>query len=132
MTTVTLNLSPEMMRQVEQVAHAVKRPLESLLTDLLSSALPSPHTPVEMVADMTQMAWLETDKLWQIANGQMGEPAQEQLQQLSQRQADGALTKKDSERLALLRQQYGQVTLRKARAYALLSLRGGKPLLSHL
>jgi hypothetical protein len=39
-------------------------------------------------------------------------------------------TIQESRTLAALREEYGRVTLKKARAYTLLSLRGGQPLLA--
>jgi len=40
------------------------------------------------------------------------------------------LTAQESQVLTVLREEYRRVTLKKARAYALLSMRGGQPLLA--
>ena len=62
----------------------------------------------------------------------MSAEAQERLQQLAHLQGQRALTAAEQEQLDALRQEYGRTTLLKARAYALLSLRGGEPLLSRI
>jgi predicted anti-sigma-YlaC factor YlaD len=59
----------------------------------------------------------------------MSAEAQEQLQQLTHLQGDRPLTPEEHAQLDARRQEYGRITLLKARAYALLSLRGGAPLL---
>ena len=59
----------------------------------------------------------------------MPENEQVQLRDLSQ-QAKPTLP--EQKLLDELRREYGRITLRKARAYALLSLRGGQPLLNVL
>jgi hypothetical protein len=54
------------------------------------------------------------------------------MQQLIQLQGERSLTPTEQSQLEDLRREYGRTTLLKARAYALLSLRGGKPLLSDI
>jgi len=110
------------------MSQLLQRPLEEVLTLTLSSALPDVEdAPPEMQTDLVEMTWLSDEALWTIAESQMSDEAQAQLADLSQRQD---LVAHEQDILQSLRQQYGQITLRKARAYALLSLRGGKPLLS--
>jgi hypothetical protein len=82
-----------------------------------------------MQAELTRMTWLDSQELWRMAREQMSAEAQEQLRQLTQVQGQRALTSKEQAQLDALRQEYGRITLLKARAYALLSLRGGEPLL---
>jgi uncharacterized protein YnzC (UPF0291/DUF896 family) len=60
----------------------------------------------------------------------MAEDQQERLRHLSELPTQRPLTEEEQESLEGLRREYGYVTLRKARAYALLSLRGGRSLLS--
>ncbi len=75
------------------------------------------------------MVYLDTSTLWQIAQSQMPEEDQEIFQQLSQTQGERSLTPTEDAGLEALRRDFARVTLRKARAYALLSLCGGTPLL---
>ncbi len=53
---------------------------------------------------------------------------QAQLASLSERQ--GSLNQEEQQLLECLRERYGRITLRKARAFAVLSLRAGNPLLN--
>jgi hypothetical protein len=76
------------------------------------------------------MTWLSDQELWAIARSMMTEEQQERLHYLTKLQTQRMLNQEEQEALEFLRQEYGRVTLRKARAYALLSLRGGRPLLA--
>jgi hypothetical protein len=133
MTTITLTLSDQTMEQAQQAATALKRPVEEILSELLAAALPTVHdAPADMQPELTRMTWLDSQELWRIARGSMSAEAQERLQQLTHLQGQRALTAAEQEQLDALRQEYGRTTLLKARAYALLSLRGGEPLLSRV
>jgi hypothetical protein len=130
MTTILLDIPDKTMEQAQQAAAALKRPLEAVLTDLLVAAVPSvSDAPAEIQADLMRMTWFDNQTLWQIAQESMPMELQEEMRQLVQLQEDRLLTSTEEAQLGVLRQTYGQITLRKARAYALLSLRGGQPLL---
>ena len=130
MATITLTLPEQTMAQAQQAAAALQRPVEEVLCDILAAALPTVHdAPAELQAELLRMTWLDTPALWHMARGQMSAEAQEQLQQLTHLQGHRPLTPEEQAQLDALRQQYGRITLLKARAYALLSLRGGESLL---
>jgi hypothetical protein len=130
MATVTLTLSDRTMAQAQQAAAALQRPLEEVLCDMLAAVLPAVHdAPAELQAELLRMTWLDTPELWRMARGQLSAEAQEQWQQLTHLQEHRPLTPEEQTQLDALRQEYGRITLLKARAYALLSLRGGEPLL---
>lgn len=130
MSTITLNLPDKTIQQAQQAATALKRPLEEVLTDMLTAVLPATtDIPAHLQLELTHMTWLDTPTLWEIASSTMTPSDQANLQTLSQQLNP---TPAQVAQLDHLRQEYGRVTLRKARAYALLSLRGGKPLLNHL
>jgi hypothetical protein len=133
MTTITLTLPERIMEQAQQAAAALQRPVEEVLSDLLAAVLPTMQdVPDDMQAELIRMTWLESQELWRIARAQVSAAVQEQLQQLTYLQGQRPLTPDEQAQLDALRQDYGRVTLLKARAYALLSLRGGEPLLSQL
>ena len=133
MTTVTLTLPERTMEQAQQAAAALERPVEEVLSAILTATLPTLHeAPAEMQAELMRMTWLDSQELWRMAQGQMSAEAQEQLQQLIHLHEQRPLTVEEQAQLDALRQEYGRMTLLKARAYALLSLRGGAPLLSRL
>ena len=130
MTTITLNLPERTMAQAQQAAAVLQRPVEELLSDLLAAVLPTVHdAPADMQAELTRMTWFDSQELWYMARRQMSAEAQQQMQQLTQLQEQRPLTMAEQQQLDALRQEYGRMTLLKARAYALLSLRGGEPLL---
>lgn len=128
---VTLTLPDSLMRRAQQTAHTLQRPLEEVLTDTLVAALPDlEDAPLDMQAELAQMAWLNEAALWTIAHSDLSTNQQETLQTLTDLQSQRVLTQDEQALLEELRQEYGRVTLRKARAFALLSLRGGHPLLN--
>lgn len=133
MTTITLTLPERTMEQAQQAAAVLQRPVEEVLGDLLAAVLPTMHdVPGDMQAELIRMTWLDSQELWRIAREQMSVAAQAQLQQLTHLQGRRLLTPDEQAQLDALRQEYGRMTLLKARAYALLSLRGGAPLLSQV
>lgn len=131
MTTITLNLPEPTMKQAHQAAASLQRPVEELLTEMLTAILPSAHdAPAAMQTELTGMTWLSDKALWEVADSRMSSQDEDKLRQLSTMQGERPLSKSKQNELDKLRHQYGRITLLKARAYALLSLRGGKPLLS--
>lgn len=128
MTTVTLNLPEPILQRANKAAAVLHRSLEEVLAATLASALPDVEDiPDDMQAELLQMTWLDDRELLNIAHGQMPDHEQTQLATLGKRM--DRLTYQERQSLQALRESYGRITLRKARAYALLSLRGGKELL---
>jgi hypothetical protein len=128
MTAVTLDLPDSLVRQADQAARLMQRPLEQVLAAVLEAALPGlDDVPSELQARLLEMTWLGDGPLLTIAHSTMSEREQQRLSDLGQRSA--GLTSEEQSELALLRERYGEVTLQKARAYALLSIRSGKALL---
>ena len=121
------------MAQAQQAAAALQRPVEEVLRDLLVAVHPAMQdVPDDMQAELIRMIWLDSQELWRIAREQMSAVGQEQLQQLTYLQGRRPLTQDEQAQLDALRQDYGHVILLKARAYALLSLRGGEPLFGQI
>lgn len=129
--SITLHLPETVMRRAEHAANVLQHPIEQVLTDTLAAALPDlEDAPVSLQAELARMMWLSDQELWTIAHTLMTDEQQAQMQTLSELQSQRALTPEEENALEALRQEYGRVTLCKARAFALLSLRGGRPLLS--
>jgi hypothetical protein len=124
---ITLDLPDTVLERAGRVAQILQLPLSDIVTRTLTSILPDTEgCPPDIQAELMQMTWLSDRVLWQIARSRMSEDEQKRLQFLSVADPD------EEQILKNLRKRYGQITLRKARAYALLSLRGGKPLLSEI
>ena len=133
MQTVTLRLPEGILRQAQQAADALRNPLEVALAKLVTAAFQGlSDAPTEMQPQLARMAWLSSRELWKIARRQMTPEQQDQMRALAEAQTTRTLTRKEQTALDALRQEYGQITLGKAHAYALLSLRSGRPLLSSL
>jgi hypothetical protein len=128
MTTVTLNLPEPILQRANKAAAVLHRSLEEVLAATLASALPDVEDiPDDMQAELLQMTWLDDRELLNISHGQLPDHEQTQLATLGKRM--DRLTDQERQALQALRESYGRITLRKARAYALLSLRSGKELL---
>jgi hypothetical protein len=128
MTTITLELPDGLARRAGWAARAVHRPVEDVITAMLDGVLPVlDDVPADMQAELVEMTWLDDVELQAIAGTVLSDADQRRLAELS-----GPDSPSDTEREALdgLRERYGKVTLRKARALALLSVRSGKGLLA--
>jgi hypothetical protein len=133
MATITLTVPERTMAQAEQAATALNRSVEEVLNDILAAALPDVRdAPADIQAELARMSWLDSQALWDLARSQMSAEAQAQIQNLSHLQGQRELTPHEQEQLDQLREEYGRTTLLKARAYTLLSLRGGEPLLNQV
>jgi capsid protein len=128
---ITLHLSEEVMHRARKAAEALQRPVEEILAETLAAGLPDvTDAPMDLQAELARMTWLSDDILWQIAHSTMDEAEQNTLHALLALQQERPLQPSEQHKLELLRQAYGRTTLRKARAYALLTLRSGKALLN--
>jgi hypothetical protein len=133
MGTITIDLPEKTISEAQQAAKVLQRPLEEMLSDMLMAMLPKvADAPEDMQAELTAMTWLDSNALWEIARSEMPTKKQEMMLQLVEQQNERLLTPSEMSHLDELRQEYGRFTLRKARAYALLSLRGGTPILDKL
>jgi hypothetical protein len=133
MGTITLNLPEKTLSQAQQAAAVLKRPIEDVLSEMLTAMLTEvDDAPETLQAELAGMTWLNNESLWTIARSEMTSKQQSKMEQLVKLQGLRSLTPTEQQKLDSLRHEYGRITLRKARAYALLSLRGGTPLLNEL
>ena len=132
MATLTFEVSDSLLTRAHEAAQALNRPLEDILVGALAVGLPDVHDVPDLVrSELLQMTFFEEESLWQIAKGEMAAAEQRELQALLDVQ-QRPLFPQEQVRLQELRESYGKAMLRKARAYALLSLRSGQPLLAAL
>jgi hypothetical protein len=128
MTTITLELPESLALRAGRAAQAMHRPVEEVITAMLDGVLPLlDDVPPDMQAELVEMTWLDDDALLCVAEATMSDEDQQRLVDLSG--SDG-LAAAEQEELHALQSSYGKVTLRKARALALLSVRSGKRLLA--
>ncbi len=128
MTTITLELPESLALRAGRAAQAMHRPVEEVITAMLDGVLPLlDDVPADMQAELMEMTWIDDDALLSIADATMSDEDQQRLVDLSGR--DG-LAADEQKELENLQDSYGKLTLRKARALALLSVRSGKRLLA--
>ncbi len=129
--TITLSLPEAVFHRAQVTAHAAKRTVEDVLTATLAAALPDViDAPPEIQEDLARMTLLDDKALWEIARRDMPTDQQARLATLAAIQSQRQLNDAEVAELDDLRQEYGLTTLRKARAFALLSMRSGQLLLA--
>lgn len=129
--SITLNLPDTIMRRAKRAADTLHHPVEEVLTSVLAAGLPDVEdAPLAQQAELTRMTWSSERDLWATARSAMPQQLQDELERLTALQAERPLAEQEGRRIETLRLEYGRITLRKARAYALLSLRSGRPLLA--
>ena len=129
MTTITLKLPDALVERAGGAARAMQRSLEDVLAAMLDGVLPAlDDVPADMQAELVEMTWWDDATLMAAADETLSEAERLRLAQLS---ATAPLSDAAREELEALRAEYGTITLRKARAMALLSIRSGKRLLAN-
>ncbi|MBK1629350.1 hypothetical protein CKO31_01095 [Thiohalocapsa halophila] len=128
MTTITIHLPDALAERVGGAARAVHRPVEEVLTAMLDGVVPSlDGVPEDMRTELVEMTWWDDARLMETADATMPEEDQARMVELS---TTGPSSPAEQDELEALRTDYGRITLRKARATALLSIRGGKQVLA--
>jgi hypothetical protein len=128
MTTITIELPESLVLRAGRAAQAMHRPVEEVITAMLDGVLPLlDDIPSEMQTELVEMTWLDDDRLLTIADATMPDADQQRMAELSSREV---LAPVQHDELEALRSSYGKITLKKARALALLSVRSGKRLLA--
>lgn len=132
MSGVFIELPESTLAGVRHAAARMHRPTEELLSQLIQLSLDVEALPDEERDELLEMAWLDNRRLWQIARSQLTSQQQKRLTQLSQHQSEASFSLTEQNELNELRHEYGRMTLHKARAFAILSLRGGRSLYPQL
>lgn len=131
MTSVTIELPEALAQRADHAARVMRRPVPEVLTALLEGALPAlDDVPLPMRTELIEMTWSSDQALAAMSHLTLSAPEQARLVELSA--PVDPLSREEHEELRRLRERYGEITLRKARAWALLSLRSGKKLLNNL
>ena len=128
--TITIQLPKPVLHRAQEAAKTLHFPVEDVLSRMLTAAFADTNAPSEIRAELTRMAWLSEQKLWNIARSEMSQDQQNRMRQLADIQGTRHLNGDEEDRLEALRQEYAHITLLKAHAYSLLSMRSGKPLLA--
>ena len=124
-TSVAVQIPQPLYHRLEQVAARLQKPVENLLVETLQAALPiADEIPESIRAEVVLLDTLDTDKLQEIADGEMAPDNQRALENLLELQNMRLLTEDEVAQLEALRTEYGRILLYKARAFALLAERG--------
>lgn len=124
MTTVTIHIPSAVYHRLERAATQLERSVPDLVAETLEAALPPAEPlPATLQSELATLETLDNTTLQQIATSQMDEADQRAFEQLTELQGIRLLKKREQAQLETLRQEYGRILLRKARAYALLSER---------
>lgn len=126
--SLTVTLPDHLFRQLQRQAQVVNRPLnEVAVTTLESLVVPvEDDLPPALQTELTAMAYLSDDALWQIAGSVMNKDKIALYDLLLERRQGGALTPEGQAWLDTLRNEADALMLRKAQAYSLLKSRGHK------
>jgi hypothetical protein len=125
---VTLHLPEPVYQRAKHAADVLKRPVEDLIVDTLTSTLPVlDDVPAEMASEIAAMAHLSDEALQGLATSTLRPERQTLLSELLDKQGRGELAEAEQRELAALMAEYGRSMLRRAKAVALLVARG-KPL----
>ena len=123
--TLTLHLPDQLYARLQQRAQESNRTLEAELLEVLSTAVPADESlPHPLAEDVARLDDMDDAELWQAARSRLSEEASAQLEDLHfERQREG-LSESEARTLAELVGQYERSMLIRARAAALLKLRG--------
>ncbi len=124
--TVTLELPEPVYRWAERTARATKRPMESVLADVLTTTVPPPldNVPAELREELETLETLNDSELLQVARERLTAAQVRQYDRLLEKNRNDTLTPREHERLTQLRQAADRIMLRRAQAYVLLKWRG--------
>lgn len=123
--TVTLHLPAPLYRQAQRAAETLHRPVEDVLLEALSTALPPlSGLPQELADDLAELAFLNDAALWDIARSTLAPEHQQQMDDLLTHKGQGELSDTEQKMLDNLLQEYEKHVLRRSQAAVLLQRRG--------
>ncbi len=123
--SVTLQVPPSVYRLAQKTAEATSRPIEQVLTDVLSAVSPvSDDLPPELQAEINALAQFDDDALRNAARSIFATDKRRKYDRLLEKNSAGTMTAVEREQLQELRLESERLMLRKAHAYALLKWRG--------
>ena len=120
--TVAVQIPQSLYHRLEQAAIKLQKPVENLLVETLQAALSTvDEIPEQIRVNIATLDNLDEAALREVAASEMTPPDQELIEQLLDVQGQRPLSDDEAEQLNRLRNEYGRVLLRKARAFALLA-----------
>lgn len=123
--TITIQLPEQLYSDVVERAQRMHRSVEEEVVAVVAEALPAINDlPTELAEELEQLALLSDAELWQAAQIKLGEDETAQMQTLILKQQRDQLTTREQSKAETLLQRYNRTMLVRAKAAALLKLRG--------
>jgi plasmid stability protein len=123
--TLTLHLPDRLYARLQQRAQQSNRTLEAELLEVLSTAVPAEESlPQPLAEELARLDGMNEAALWQAARSRLSAEASAQLEVLHIKRQQEGLSETEARPLAELVQQYERSMLIRARASAILKLRG--------
>jgi hypothetical protein len=123
METMTLELPKPIFEKLIHMAELSHRPVVEYLSESLDLKV-MPDVPAEMQAELAQMIYLNDKALWDATQPVLSPKEVERLRELNRRLKESGLSTDETREIDALVLKYNFSTLRRARAFALLKLRG--------
>lgn len=119
----TLNIPDELLHRAEEIARDTSRPVEDILLNQLNGLFIHSLPPDER-AELNALDALSDDTLWPIARERLPIDVSERIAVLMELNSDGSIDDAEFAELSDYVERDNRLTLRKARASALLTRRG--------
>ena len=125
-TTITLKLSADIYRRLQQAAHVTRRPLQEVASQSLRGNLPPAMDDLPPEYREELLAWhsLSDDALWTIAQGTLSPTQWRRHRHLLRKNQARTLTSAQRKELTGLREAADRLVIRRSYALALLKWRG--------
>ena len=123
---VTLPVPADIYDRASHMAEVTSQSVEAVLLQQLKDAFadPLPELPPTEQRELDALARLSDEALWTIAREQIAETKQARMQTLMDTNVEGTLDNRQQSELEALIEQGQRLSLRKAKAAALLTERG--------
>ncbi len=122
--TITLTLPEALLERARRLARRSRRPVDEMLVEVLSAALPGDALDVGALASaIGQLAYLNDAALWQAARATMPEAQRQRLEALHHRQQGNGLADAERTEMESLEQLYRDTLMVRAQAALLLKQR---------
>ena len=122
---ITLHLPLPIMQRAKRLSQELQISLENLLADAVATALPPLAGLQEELADeLSKLAFLTDDELWQVMREVLPPEHFEQMDALLDRKNQGRLLANEQQKIDRLLDDYHRLVLRRGQAAVLLKARG--------
>ena len=123
-TTVTIEIPGTLFQQLKRRAEVLHRPVEELVAQTLELATPSVDLPPELAAEMEAMLNFSDEALWAATHPAISTAEQARLAQVNELANQRELSAPEHQEQAQLLEAWQRSLARRARAFAILKMRG--------